>query len=321
MGLLIILAILGSLFYLSYLDNKIKDASIRNKINVYTKTNAIDKSQVNRWYKKSFTKEFGRYVYDLSPFNSSLWWVSIFNRKEFNRYLSIDQFNVVVVLSSLHLVLVDSRFSSKELSHINSFYKRFLDDTKRSDLIWLLGLYKKNEIDLVSRLEGNIVLETVVEGINHYFSEQHKYSLIYYLFELAEADKEISNKELGFIFRLANSISLSRSEINSITSLYFSTYIPYPNVGFKKGKKKAKKRKEKLENKYVNHSKLENALSIFNLNREATTQEIKSAYKKMVKKHHPDRVAYLGEEHVLKATEIFKKINVAYDYLEEERGF
>ncbi len=314
-----------SFVYLSHLDNKIREASVRNKINVYTKSNTIDDSEVSRWYKKSFTKEFNRYIYDLSPFNAKLWWVSIVNRKDFDRYLSIDQFNVIVIVSSLHLVLLDGKFSSKELEHINRFYKRFLDDNKRSDLIWLLGLYKKNEIDLVSRLDGNIVLETVVEGINHYFSEQHKYSLIYYLFELAEADKEISNKELNFIFRLANSISLSRSEINSITSLYFSSYIPYPNVGFNKKQKKQKKEKTKerktnTANKYVRKSKLENALAIFNLPETATNSEIKVAYRKLVKKHHPDRVSHLGKEHVLKATEIFKKINVAYDYLEEVRG-
>jgi len=306
---------------MSYLDKKIRKASVQNKINVYTKANTSVDSQVNRWYKKSFTKEFNRYIYDLSPFNSSLWWVAFYNRKDFDRYLSIDQFNVVVILSSLHLVMIDSKFTSKELGHINRFYKRFLDDTKRSDLIWLLGLYKKNEIDLVSRLEGNLVLETVVEGINHYFSEQHKYSLIYYLFELAEADKEISNKELGFIYRLANSISLSKSEINSITSLYFSSYIPYPNIKFKKKKRKERAKEESSRgNKYVSHSKLENALSIFNLPKSATKDEIKSAYKKLVKKHHPDRVNHLGREHVLKATEIFKKINVAYDYLEKVKG-
>ena len=358
-ALFILFCIFALVVYLRILDNQIRSASLKNRVNTYTKDRRRkDDSQVRVWYKKTFTREYNEYIYDLSPFKSSLWIVSILDRKSFNRYISIDQFNVVVVLASLHLVMIDKRFTAKELNHINAFYSRFFDAKKRSDLIWLLGLYKKNKIDLVSSLLDNFVLETVIEGINAYFLKQHKYTLIYYLFELAEADKEISNEELKFIFSLAKSIKLTKSEVNSITSLYFSSYIPYPNVEFKQKQQKTasektkttaqqekakqdrtntkrkatNKRKKQNQRqykktyssysrvKYTSKSKLENALDIFGLDKTATNEEIKRAYKKMVRKHHPDKVAHLGEEHVLKATEIFKKINVAYDYLEQVRG-
>ncbi len=218
--------------------------------------------------------------------------------------------------------MLDHKFTSKELNYVNQFYSRFLDNEKRSDLIWLLGMYKKNNVNLMHKLKGNLILEAVISGINLHFSIQHKNTLIYYLFELAESDREISNKELKFIFRLATSISLSKSEINTITSLYFSSYIPFPDVKFKKAKKSSKKsyKKKKARTVYVSKSKLENALEIFNLTKNASNKEIKEAYKKLVRKHHPDRVNHLGEEHVLKATEIFKKINVAYDYLSQVKG-
>ncbi len=322
--LFILFLIFAVIIYLNVLDEKIRKALIKNRINTYSKTNNFENSNVKFWYKKTFTREFHKYVYDLSPFRTSLWIVSIIDRKSFNRYLYIDQFNVVVVLASLHLVMTDDKFTANELGHINQFYSQFLDSKKKSDLIWLLKLYKKNGINLVPELrKGNLVLETVTEGINIYFSKQHKLTLIYYLFELAESDKEISNQELDFIYRLAKSIGLSKQELNSITSLYFSTYIPYPEVGFKRTTKRthqSSERKGKTQNKYRSHSKLENALSIFNLKEDATNQEIKSAYRQAVKIYHPDLVAHLGEEHVLKATAFFKRVTVAYDYLQECKG-
>lgn len=47
----------------------------------------------------------------------------------------------------------------------------------------------------------------------------------------------------------------------------------------------------------------------------ATEQEIKAAYKKMVMKYHPDRYATKGEQERKDAESIFKEINHAYDVL------
>lgn len=308
------------IFYGFALNYYISWKCSKYKVNSYAPIKN-DKSNIKFWYNKSFYNY--QYVYNLSPFKKNLWIVSIIKNKSFNRYLSIDQFNVIVVLASYHLVTINKKFSTKELNHIDEFFSQFLTKNKKNDLIWLLGLYKKNNINLRPNLQGNETLRSLIKGINVYFTPQHKYTLLYYLFELAESDNDIENLELNFIFGLGQKIGLSKKELNSITSLYFSTYIPYPETEFSKGKKKKTKEKQsrtRSKSKYVSQSKLENSLSIFNLKKTATNDEIKKAYKKMVKLHHPDRVAHLGEEHVLKATELFKRINVAYEYLEDARG-
>ncbi len=303
------------------LDYIIMQKYSKNKVNSYAPINN-NKSNVKYWYNKSFSNNY-YYIYNLSPFKYKLWIVSLLNWKSFNSYLSIDQFNVIVVLASFHLVTIDKTFTTKELNHIDDFFSQFLDNNKKSDLIWLLDLYKKNNINLSPKLQGNLVLKSLIKGVNIYFTSQHKYTLLYYLFELAESDKEISNQELNFIFSLGRSIGLSKHELNTITSLYFSSYIPFPEASSKKDAQKdneSKSRKTHTRNKFRSHSKLENALSTFNLNKDASNQEIKLAYKQAVKKYHPDRVVHLGEEHVLKATEFFKRITVAYNYLQECKG-
>ena len=52
---------------------------------------------------------------------------------------------------------------------------------------------------------------------------------------------------------------------------------------------------------------------ILGVKREATEAEIKSAYRKLVKVHHPDK--FTDPRNKEKATENFKKIQKSYEYL------
>jgi DnaJ like chaperone protein len=52
----------------------------------------------------------------------------------------------------------------------------------------------------------------------------------------------------------------------------------------------------------------------------ADNNEIKKAYRRMAAKHHPDKVAQLGEDVQRAATEKFRKIQEAYDWVKQQRG-
>ena len=51
-----------------------------------------------------------------------------------------------------------------------------------------------------------------------------------------------------------------------------------------------------------------------------TDGEIKKAYRKMVKKYHPDKLTGLGDEHLHGAKEKFQNIQAAYETIKKERG-
>lgn len=63
------------------------------------------------------------------------------------------------------------------------------------------------------------------------------------------------------------------------------------------------------------------AWEILGLSPAADIEEIKSAYRQLTLRHHPDKVANLGPEFVKVAEEKFKAIQEAYEEIRREKGF
>ena len=65
----------------------------------------------------------------------------------------------------------------------------------------------------------------------------------------------------------------------------------------------------------------DNAYKILEIDKTATDDEIKKAYRNMAKKYHPDKVIHLGKEHQKGAEEKFRQVQEAYEQLQKERAF
>ncbi|CDH44440.1 MAG: co-chaperone DjlA [Candidatus Competibacteraceae bacterium] len=65
------------------------------------------------------------------------------------------------------------------------------------------------------------------------------------------------------------------------------------------------------------------AYSVLGLKRDASPDEIKLAYRRLIKQHHPDKLAASGVSSAVlaRATEKTRQITAAYDYIREARGF
>ena len=62
---------------------------------------------------------------------------------------------------------------------------------------------------------------------------------------------------------------------------------------------------------------------VLGLKRDASPDEIKLAYRRLSKQHHPDKLAASGVSSAVlaRATEKTRQITAAYDYIREARGF
>ena len=138
-------------------------------------------------------------------------------------------------------------------------------------------------------LNADIPLDDVCRQIRYNMNNSLKLQLLHYLFGIANADNEIVKEELDVIKRIATGIGISDYDYNSIKSMFIV-------VG------------------------RDSDYEILGITKDATNEEVKKAYKKMAMKHHPDKVAGMGEEVTRKATEKFQAINEAYERIKKERN-
>ena len=65
---------------------------------------------------------------------------------------------------------------------------------------------------------------------------------------------------------------------------------------------------------------LKTPYTLLGVSSNASSEEIKKAYRQMVMEHHPDKTAHLGEEKAQEAHLKFLEIMEAYKELESDRG-
>ena len=59
---------------------------------------------------------------------------------------------------------------------------------------------------------------------------------------------------------------------------------------------------------------------ILGVNKDASEAKIKTCYRDLAKKYHPDKVSYLGEDFQQAAKDKFQKVNEAYEEIKKQRN-
>ena len=137
-------------------------------------------------------------------------------------------------------------------------------------------------------LKQEIHIAQVCHQIRQFVDPPSRLQLIHLLFGLASSDGAVGQEELNVISQISHLIGVSTLDFNSIKAMFFAD--------------------------------AESAYKILEIEKSATNDEVKKAYRKMAVKYHPDKVHHLGPEFQKDAQEKFKKINEAYEKVKKERG-
>lgn len=157
-----------------------------------------------------------------------------------------------------------------------------------------LSMYGKERANNAFKLFKGIVKKDISARqvciqIREHMSHASRLQLLHFLFGIAKADEFVSQKEIDEIRKISGYLYINQNDYESIKAMF------YDASG--------------------------NAYKILEIDKSASDSEIKSAYRKMVKKYHPDKLRDLGEEHLKGAKEKFQNIQNAYEKIKNERGF
>ena len=118
---------------------------------------------------------------------------------------------------------------------------------------------------------------------------ESRLQIIHFLFSVAKADGQISDPEVREINNITGFLGINHRDFESIKAMFFSN----PDSAYK----------------------------ILEIEKTANPDQIKKAYRTMVKKYHPDKLQHMDEVYRNGAEEKFRKVQEAYEQIQKERGF
>ncbi|GAB6982432.1 DnaJ domain-containing protein [Prevotella dentasini] len=197
----------------------------------------------------------------------------------------------MLVLSS-YIIKADGKVMHSEMEFVRQFLRKNFGEAavaQGEDI--LLKLFE------MQKQQGAFTFKETIRKscmeISFHSNEGQRLQLLNYLVLIAKADGIVSPEETAALKEVARYMNLSEQDVESMLN---------------------------LENGADSRGSLDDAYKVLGISPAATDDEVKAAYRKMALKHHPDRVATLGEDIRKAAEKKFQEINDAKERIFKARG-
>lgn len=232
----------------------------------------------------------GIIIYFYKTRHARTWRKGIFPKK-----LKFTQDNLLEAYLALgaRLILFDYQRGRNKTQFINQYFNRYFKSAN----------YNFGD-SLLFSMKHPIKIETVCSWLKeNLHDEGARAQVIYFLTGLTLINGKLNPPELSFLKTINTQLGLSESNLKRIIAIYQSYY-------------EAKDQEDnKSQSKERTASKMEQFRTILGVSRNAELTEIKKAYRKLVKIHHPDVFVDASDAQKRMAEEKFIQIQEAYEAL------
>ena len=198
------------------------------------------------------------------------------------------EFTYSLIILFAIVIKADNKVKKSEVLFIKEYLISNFGSESAKEMMQILKSLLNKEID------SGAICDQIRVNSDYYF----RMELVHLLFKLAAADGHIVQEEFIAIRNIASKLSLGQLDFIRIASM-FASYGEGP--------------KDYNNQTYKNDDKIDNAFNILGLPANSSKEAVKSAFRKLSKEYHPDRVAHLGKEYQEIAKEKFIKVKDAYD--------
>lgn len=159
---------------------------------------------------------------------------------------------------------------------------------------YFLSTYGKEKANAIFRTFNQVIKkrEISAERICSFMVQRTRYEvrlqLLHFLFGIAQSDGQVSKAEVQKLKEIARYLRVGQHDFESIMAMFIKS--------------------------------ADTAYKILEIEKTATDDEVKKAYRTMAKKYHPDRVVTENEAIRKGAEEKFKEVQKAYETIQKERG-
>lgn len=198
-------------------------------------------------------------------------------------------FSLLVMAS--YIIKADGRIMHSEMEFVRQFLRvNFGEAAVSEGEQILLNLFEERKRTEQTKGAG-AYKQTIREcgaQIGFNLTTEERLQLLNFLVKIAQSDGNVCTAEIEALKETALWMGLSQKELESMLNLKSNT--------------------------------LEDAYKVLEISPDATNDEVRAAYRRLALKHHPDRVATLGEDVRRAAEEKFQRINNAKERIYKARG-
>lgn len=197
-------------------------------------------------------------------------------------------FSLLVMAS--YIIRADGRIMHSEMEFVRRFLRvNFGEAAVSEGEQILLNLFEqRKQMDKTNPMAFRNTIHECGAQIAANLSYEERIQLLDFLVKIAQSDGNVCTEEIDALKEVALAMRLSEKEVESMLNLRGNS--------------------------------LDEAYKVLEIEPTATDEEVRAAYRKLALKHHPDRVATLGED-VKKAAEVkFQLINDAKERIYKARG-
>ena len=197
-------------------------------------------------------------------------------------------FSMLVMAS--YIIRADGKIMHSEMEYVRQFLRRNFGEiaVSQGEEILLKLFDQAKRMDQENNMGFKNTIRECGTQIAYNLSYEERLQLLAFLAEIAKSDGNVCAAEINALKEVAMAMGMSDREVESMLNL--------------KG------------------SSLDDAYKVLEIEPTATDEEVRAAYRRMAVKHHPDKVASLGEDIRKAANEKFQKINEAKERIYQSRG-